>query len=149
MYSERNASVIENISDANVNSKFKMSELKPPVKTRTTKQLLEIVGAAESWTKDAVEQATIELKLRNITNDQIKHAKYLSKKAESYEDLKRAKESYSVADFLFEPFYTIFEVLISWELRKDGFLKKAEQQKRLRIIFGLLILIIIIYINLN
>ena len=149
MFPERNSSVNEKLSNATVNSKFIMTDLKPPIKIRTTKQLLEIVGAVEKWNKDAVEEARNELKLRNITNDQIEHAKYLSKKAESYEDLKRAKESYSIVDFLFEPFKTIFEVLFSWELRKDGFLKKAEQQKRLRIMFGLLILIVVIYINLT
>ncbi|MDB5118855.1 MAG: hypothetical protein JWN56_73 [Sphingobacteriales bacterium] len=99
--------------------------------------------------KQSVEQARVELELRNVPQDQIQHAEYLSKKTDRYEDLKRAKESYSVCDFIFEPAGTIFEVLVSWELKKDGFLKKAEQQKRLRIIFGLMILIVVIYIKLT
>jgi len=133
----------------NVTCKFKMTDFKPPIATRTTKELLKIVGAVEKWNSEAVEQARIELKLRNVSQDQIRHAEYLSKKADKFEDLKKAKESYSVGDFIFEPFQTIFEVLVSWELKKDGFLKKAEQQKRLRIIFGLLILIVIIFIKLT
>jgi len=111
--------------------------------------LLKIVGAVEQWNIEAVEQARAELKLRNVPQSQILHAEYLSKKADKYEELKRAKESYSIGDFIFEPFTTIFEILVSWELKKDGFLKKAEQQKRLRIIFGALILIVMFYIKLS
>ncbi|TCC86452.1 hypothetical protein EZ428_23585 [Pedobacter frigiditerrae] len=125
-----------------------MTDFKPPIATRTTKELLKIVGAIEKWNGDAVEQARKELKLRNVPQDQIRHAEYLSKKADKYEDLKRAKESYAVGDFIFEPAGTLFEVLFSWELKKDGYLKKAEQQKRLRLVFGLLILTLIIYVKL-
>jgi len=126
-----------------------MTNFKPPIPTRSTKELLKIVGAAEKWNDEAVAQARVELKLRNVPQSQILHAEYLSKKADKYEELKRAKESYSISDFFFEPFATIFEVLVSWELKKDGFLKKAEQQKRLRIIFGILILIVVIFIKVS
>ena len=125
-----------------------MTDFKPPIATRTTKELLKIVGAVEKWNSQAVEQARDELKIRNVSEDQIRHAEYLSKKADKYEDLKKAKESYNVCDFIFEPAGTIFEVLFSWELKKDGFLRKAEQQKRIRLALGLLILALIIYIKL-
>ena len=137
------------LKPVNVTCKFKMTDFKPPIATRTTKELLKIVGTVEKWNNEAVEQAKVELKLRNVPQDQIRHAEYLSKKADKFEELKRAKESYSVRDFIFEPVQTIFEVLVSWELKKDGFLKKAEQQRRLRIIFGLLVLLVIIYIKLT
>jgi hypothetical protein len=106
-----------------------MTDFNPPIATRTTEELLKIVGAVEKWNYEAVEQARAELKSRNVLQDQILHAEYISKKADRYENLKRAKESYSLADFIFEPFQTIFEVLVSWELKKDGFLKKAETTK--------------------
>ena len=125
-----------------------MTDFKPPIATRTTKELLKIVGAVDNWNSEAVEQARLELQLRNVPQEQIRHAEYLSKKADKYEDLKKAKESYNMCDFIFEPVGTIFEVLFSWELKKDGFLKKAEQQKRLRLVFGLLILTLIIYMKL-
>lgn len=125
-----------------------MTDFKPPIATRTTKELLKIVGAADKWNSEAVAQARNELKVRNVPQDQIRHAEYLSKKADKYEDLKRAKELYSVGDFIVEPAATLFEVLFSWELKKDGFLRKAEQQKRIRLVLGLLILTIIIYIKL-
>ena len=132
-----------------VTCKFKMTDFKPPIATRTTKELLKIVGAVEKWNGEAVEQARNELKLRNVSQDHIRHAEYLSKKADKYEDLKKAKESYSVCDFVFEPIGTTFEVLFSWELKKDGFLRKAEQQKRIRLVLGLLIMALIIYIILS
>jgi hypothetical protein len=122
-----------------------MTEFNPPIATRTTEDLLEIVGAVEKWNNEAVEQARMELQLRNVTEDQIDHAVYLSTKANKYEALQRAKKSYTLGDFIVEPIWTILEVLISWELKKDGFLRKARQQKRLRIVIGLLILAFIIY----
>ena len=125
-----------------------MTDFKPPIATRTTKELLKIVGAVEKWNSEAVEQARNELKLRKVSQDQIRHAEYLSKKAGKYEDLKNATESYNVCDFIFEPLGTTFEVLFSWELKKDGFLRKAEQQKRLRLAFGFIILTLILYFKL-
>ncbi len=43
--------------------------------------------------------------------------------------LKRAKESFSVLDFLLKPTKTVIEILFSWELKKEGYTKKATQQK--------------------
>jgi hypothetical protein len=126
-----------------------MTDFKPPIATRTTEELLQIVGAPDKWNVEAVDKAMAELKLRNIPHDKIRHAEYLSKKADKIENLKRANESFSILDFIFEPVKTLFEVIISWELEKDGYLKKAKQQKRLRLIFGFLILGIILYLNLR
>ena len=122
-----------------------MTEFNPPIATRTTPELLKIVGEVNKWKEDAVERAAGELKRRNVSKEEIAHAKYLSKREEQYEDLKRAKESYTVFDFIDKPIWTIFEVLFSWELKKDGFLKKAEQQKKLRIVLGIIILGLVIY----
>lgn len=87
-----------------------------------------------------------ELKERNISLEQIKHAEYLSKKAEKIEQFKLAKESFTLADFIFHPFGTLISLTFAWEYKKDGLLRKAEQQKKFRI--GLLIvsLIIVIYL---
>jgi hypothetical protein len=126
-----------------------MAEFKPPIHLRTTEELLDIAGAPENWNNDAVEQAKTELEIRNISEEQINHAKYLSKKTAKYEELKRAKESYSIFDFLFNPFPTLLEVLVSWELKKDGYWKKAEQQKTIRIAIVLILLVITIYLNLT
>jgi ornithine carbamoyltransferase len=124
-----------------------MTEFRPPIASRTTEELLKIAGAVEKWNNEAIEQARTELQLRNVSADLIDHAKYISNKEDKYEALKNAKESYTLGDFVFTPVWTTFEVLFSWELKKDGFLRKAEQQKWLRIILGLLILALIIYIN--
>lgn len=121
-----------------------MTCFSPPMRERTTKELLTIVDTSEKWITIA-DQARIELKLRNSSQEQIDDAKCLLEKVDKCENLKRAKESYTVSDFIFEPVMTIFEVLVSRELEKDGYLRKASQQKRLRIIIGLGILTAIIY----
>jgi hypothetical protein len=71
--------------------------------------------------------------------------KKLSKpnKKAKYEDLKKAKEGYNILDFIFETGLIFFEVLFSWELKKDGYLRKAKQQKYIRIAILILILIIV------
>lgn len=120
-----------------------MTEFKPPIGTRTTEELLKIVGAVNKWNNEAVEQARIELQKRKVSTNQIAHATYLSNREDELEALKRAKESYTIADFIFHPARTILEILISWELKKDGYLRKAEQQKYLRVVFVIIILIII------
>jgi hypothetical protein len=119
----------------------------PPIKDRTTKQLLLIVGSPNEWDESAIEQAQLELTLRKVDEPEIKHAKHQSKQKVRLEDLKRAKESYSFFDFIFEP-STFIEVIVSWELRKDGYLRKADQQQWLRPIFILVIIMIIVILSL-
>jgi hypothetical protein len=119
----------------------------PPIKDRTTKQLLLIVGSPNEWDESAIEQAQLELTLRKVDKPEIKHAKHQSKQKVRLEDLKRAKESYSFFDFIFEP-STFIEVIVSWELRKDGYLRKADQQQWLRPIFILVIIMIIVILSL-
>ncbi len=52
----------------------------PPIKERTTKELLNIVGAPEKWNPNAVKLASDELVKRKVDSKKIKTAKYLSKK---------------------------------------------------------------------
>ena len=122
-----------------------MIEFKPPIAERTTEQLLSIIGSPENWNESAVNQASNELTKREIPENRIKHAKYLSKKLLKIEELKRAKEAYSVGDFIDSPFLTFLEILISWELKRNGFIRKAEQQKWFRLIFILLIIGIFLF----
>ncbi len=121
-----------------------MKDFSAPINTRTTEDLLMIAGAPDKWQPEAVEQAKAELQLRNVPEGKIAHSKYLLEKLDKFEDLKRATEAYTVADFLFRPYGTLFEVLISWELEKDGYLRKARQQRIIRPILILLILILVI-----
>lgn len=120
-----------------------MSAFNPPIKERTIEQLLLIVGAPNEWDESAVEQAQLELTLRKVDKSLITQAKHLSKQKVKLEDLKKAKESYSIFDFIFEP-VTFIEILVSWDLRKDGYIRKADQQQWLRPIFILTIIMIIV-----
>jgi len=118
-------------------------EFSPPIKERTTEQLLKIVAAPEKWNPNAVSLAKIELQERNVGAEKVEQTKYLLNKKAKYEDLKKAKEGYNILDFIFEPGLIFFEVLFSWELKKDGYLRKAKQQKYIRIAILILILIIV------
>ena len=131
-----------NISKSCTQADKKMiDEFIPPIKERTTDDLLKIVGAPEKWNQRAVHLANNELINRKIEPKKIKTAKYLSKKRERIDERIKANESYHFCDFIFDPFWTLFEIIFSWELKKDGFTRKAEQQKYFRIGIGVLILI--------
>lgn len=120
-----------------------MITFNPPINERTTEQLLLIVGSPNEWDESAIEQAQLELTLRKVDESEIKLAKHQSKQKVRLEDVKRAKESYSFFDFIFEP-STFIEVIVSWELRKDGYIRKADQQQRLRPIFIFVIMLIVV-----
>ena len=122
-------------------------EFKPPISERTTTELLEIVGDYKKWNPRAVQLANNELQNRKIEQKKIDTAKYLSKKRTRVERNLKANESYHICDFIFEPFGTLFEIIVSWELRKDGYIRKAEQQKILRLIIGIVFLICFIIYN--
>lgn len=120
-------------------------EFIPPIKERTTDELLEIVGASEKWNPKAVRLATNELTNRKVEPKKIETAKYLSKKRDKVEKQIKANESYHVCDFIFNPWPNLIEILLSWELKKDGFPRKARQQKRFRIVIGIIIFSCIAY----
>src|SRR5690554_3150826 len=120
-------------------------EFTPPIKERTTEELLKVVGAPEKWNPNAVRLASNELTNRKVEPKKIETAKYLSKKRDKIQQKIKANESYHVCDFILNPFWTWFEIIFSWELKKDGFPRKARQQKYFRIAIGIIILICIGY----
>lgn len=120
-------------------------EFTPPIKERTTEQLLKIVAAPEKWNPKAVSLAKIELQERKIGTEKVEQTKYLLKKRGKFEDLKKAKEGYHFCDFIFNPWWTLFEIIFSWELKKDGYIRKSKQQKYFRIAILILILIIVLF----
>ncbi|RXF67761.1 hypothetical protein [Arcticibacter tournemirensis] len=122
-----------------------MNKFRPPINTRSTDELLMIAGAPDKWQPQAVELAKAELQLRNIPESEIARVKYLLERVDQLEDLKRAKEAYTVSDFFFKPYMTLFEILVSWELEKDGYFRKARQQRVIRPILILLILMLVIW----
>ncbi|RYF20392.1 MAG: hypothetical protein EOO42_12520 [Flavobacteriales bacterium] len=112
-----------------------MKIFNPPIATRHSRELSKIVAIPEDWDEDAVTQAKNELTARGVDySDLVTREKFLQDRQENMERAKRAKESFSIFDFLDSPLFTLFEILISWELKKDGFLRKARQQRTFRII---------------
>ena len=121
-----------------------MIEFEPPIKERSTNDLLGIVAVPEKWNNNAVAQAKEELNHRQISSQEIEKSIQHHQKQTKIKTLKRADESYSIFDFIFHPLSTICEIVISWELKRDGNLRKARQQQWFRIIFLLIVFIIII-----
>lgn len=123
-------------------------DFKPPIKSRNTEDLLQIVGSPKKWNPIALKLAEIELYDRKIDSKKIEQAKYLGAKKDRIEAFKIANENFcffSINPFhLFIDWREVFMFLFSWEYEKDGFLKKAEIQKKYRpiIIFLLIILIV-------
>lgn len=123
-------------------------EFVPPIKERTTSDLLLIVGSPKKWNPKAVLLAKNELKNRNIPAVKTQTALYLSKKREKLEQKSKANESYHLCDFIDSTYWTLFEIIFSWELQKDGYHRKAKQQKYFRILLAIIIfLAYLIHIN--
>jgi len=121
-------------------------DFKPPIKTRTTEELLVIAGAPKKWNSRAYKLAIDELYNRKVDSKLIAQYKYLEKKKENLEVLKMAKESYTIFDFLFNFGGTLIEIIFAWNLEKEGYLRKAEQQKKFRIALFFLIATVLLLI---
>lgn len=121
-----------------------VDNFKPPIKTRTTEELLNIVGSPKKWNRDALYLAKYELSNRNVDTLEIDNAIQLANEKEEEEILKKANKSYQLSDFLLKPKKTFFELLFTWELKKDGYILKAKQQKTFRI--TLIIVILFVYL---
>lgn len=117
---------------------------KPPIKTRSTEELLNIVGSPKKWNRDAVYLAKHELANRNVDTSEIDKAIEAANQKEEEERLKKANKSYQISDFLLTPKSTLLELLFTWELKKDGYTLKAQQQKTFRI--TLVIVILFVYL---
>lgn len=131
-------------------------DFKPPIKSRSTEDLLKIVGAPKKWNPMALKLAESELYYRKIDSKKIEQAKYLEAKKDRIETSKIANENFSFfcldPTSLFINWSEIFMFLFSWEYEKDGFLKKAKIQRKYRPIIILLILTLIVsktLINVN
>ncbi|PVX45428.1 hypothetical protein C8C85_1221 [Flavobacterium sp. 103] len=120
-----------------------IDNFKPPIKSRTTNDLLAIVGSPKKWNPEALKLAKSELSNRNVDTKEIDNAVMLAIKNEEAEELKKAEKSYQISDFILKPKSTIFELLFTWELKKDGYILKAQQQKSFRI--ALIVIILFVY----
>lgn len=124
-----------------------MTDFKPPINERSTSDLLHIVAKPHEWTSEAVEQASLELSNRKVPEAQLEHALYICNKERSIAQKRLAEEGFNLLDFIDSPIKTLFDMTIYWELKKDGYLKKARQQKWIRLVV-IFIIAIIFYSNL-
>jgi hypothetical protein len=124
-------------------------DFKPPIKSRSTEELLAIAGAPKKWNERALKLALDELYNRKVDTKQIDHAKYLEKKQVEFESFIKAKQRFNFFCFnparLFINWGEVFMFLFSWEYEKDGFLHKAEIQRKHRPIILIVILVLLIY----
>jgi len=125
--------------------KKKHSDFYPPIKDRTEDQLLEIVGAPEKWNAKLVQLANNELIARKVNPKKIETAKYLAEKKDKTEKQRKANKGYHLLDFINDPISNLIEILFSWELKKDGYPRKAKQQKYFRLTILILLVILIGY----
>jgi len=122
-------------------------DFKAPIKTRTTEELLEIAGAPKKWNESALKLPLDELYYRNIDTKQIDQVKLLEKQQIEFDSFVKAKTRFDFfclnPSHLFISWSEVFMFLFSWEYEKDGFLYKAEIQRKYRPIIILIIIVII------
>lgn len=123
-------------------------DFKPPINSRSTDDLLKIVGCPKKWNSKAVTLAKNELYNRKIDLHLIDEAKSIAKKEEMILAEKKANKRFDF--FTLDPFSffinwpEVFVFLFSWEFEKDGYLYKAKMQRKYRPIIIISILLIII-----
>ena len=126
-----------------------IDDFKPSIKSRTTEELLEIAGAPKKWNEGALKLALDELYDRKVDTKQINQAKFLEIQQIEFESFIKAKERFDFfclnSSRLFIDWSEVFMFLFSWEYEKDGFLYKAEIQRKYRPIILLIILVLIVY----
>lgn len=126
-----------------------IDDFKPPIKSRTTEELLEIAGAPKKWNERALKLAMDELYYRKIDTKQIDQAKYIEERQLEFESLIKANSRFEFfclrPHHLFITWSEVFMFLFSWEYKKDGFLYKAEVQRKYRPIILIIILLVVVY----
>lgn len=125
-----------------------MDDFKPPIKTRSTQELLAIAGAPKKWNERALKLALDELYNRKVDSKLIEQAKYTEKFLVEFESLIRADSRFEFfclrPHHLFIRWSEIFMFLFSWEYEKDGFLYKAKIQRKYRPITLFVVLALIV-----
>jgi len=124
-------------------------DFKPPIKSRTTEELLEIAGAPKKWNERALKLALDEFYNRKTDSKLIEQAKYTEKFLVEFESLIKADSRFEFfclrPHHLFINWSEVFMFLFSWEYEKDGFLWKAKIQSKYRPILLVIILLAIVF----
>lgn len=108
-------------------------EFNPPIATRDTEELIEILAEKESWNTIAIDQAKEELYIRNIS-DEAQYKKiqnyFLNKKAQYFLEMEaRSTESHSILEIITMIIKWPNELFRRWSLKNDGYLILHRQRK--------------------
>ncbi len=127
-------------------------EYNPPIATRTTKELLEIVENKEDWQMDAVLFAQQELEIRGIsTKQQETITKSISKRKQRILTIK-SRATYTAVEklliVLLGPFIFAFTTDLFIFQEGDGF-KKKNRQGVFYLVLGLLLYALVIYFSIE
>ena len=124
-------------------------DFKPPIKTRTTEELLAIAGAPKKWNERALKLALEELYNRKVDNSLIEEVKNTEKQQVEFESFTKSKARFNFfclnPGHFFIDWSEVFMFLFSWEYEKDGFSHKANIQRKYRPILLLIILLVVVY----
>jgi hypothetical protein len=108
-------------------------DFKPPIKSRTTEELLEIAGAPKKWNERALKLALDELYNRKVDSKLIEQAKHTEKFLVEFESLIKADSRFEFfclrPHHLFINWSEVFMFLFSWEYEKDVFYIKLKYKQ--------------------
>ncbi|MBB6611334.1 hypothetical protein H7F15_09820 [Pontibacter sp. Tf4] len=128
-------------------------EFSPPIAARKTDELVRIANYPDKWNPVAVEQAKQELLKRNVPTDyqqrKVRNWNRFYKRKEQAISFRKAKESYSWVEVIFNLPAFLISVLFDWNLKKDGYTYKHKQRKYILAITGLLIVIVYVWVQLS
>ena len=124
-------------------------EFKPPIRSRSNKEIASIVASPHKWNEKAVKIAQEEIIIRKIEAKEIRQVRYLENKKERIEASKLANEKFSfftlAPEQAFIDWNEVFLFFFSWELEKDGYAKKAAFQRYYRPVVLLVFVILFFF----
>lgn len=132
------------------------SSYSPPIKERSTDELLKIVETPEDWREDALSTARDELQKRGVPISQQKRREKSNKQFQKRASKVKSEATFSLKEkisiLVFAPFILAvrFEFipiptgLSTWELKSEGFQRKWKQRLLLITLGNLIWLLILI-----
>jgi actin-related protein len=125
-----------------------MMNFNPKIEERSNDDLLDIIADKENWNEVAVRLAEKELRKRNVPQSKISERELFFEKLKEIEIKQKANESFDFASYLFHPLGA-FEMVFSSGLKKNGYIKKARQQKVAWVVTACLFIILYAFVKLS
>ena len=124
-------------------------EYQPPIESRETNDLLEIITSPEDWEPVAIEQARIELSSRGISVDEQMNREKAYKKFKKKSLFLKGNASYSKLELvLLTLFGPVIILLLQdfWIMSVDAEYKKKKRQGRIALSIGFALWAFTIYV---